>query len=125
PTSTLFPYTTLFRSYWTGYLFLAVLEPIFGVILSVKIVIGFLVLLLPIATMRLLVALGRSPLLGLWVFMLTWDVNLFWGWFTFQMGMGLAIWALAWVVEMKTYRDAYRLAILGVVIAATHVHSLA
>lgn len=111
--------------YWTGYLALAVLEPILGVLWATKAVIGLIVLLMPIATMRLLVSLGRSPLLGLWVFMLTWDINLFWGWFTFQLGMGLALWALAWLIEMKTKRDALRLALLGAVIALTHVHAVA
>ena len=111
--------------YWTGYLLLGALDVVGGPFFAAKATIAIVVLLIPLAHMRLLVALGRSPRLGLWAFLLCWDVNLYWGWFTFQLGMALALWALAWLVEVKDYKQAVRVIPLTAVVALTHLHAVA
>lgn len=111
--------------YWTGYLLLAALEHVVGVLWAMKLVVGLCVVSFPIALMRVLYASGRSPYIGLGAFMLTWDTNLYWGWFTFQLGMSLSLWALAWVIEMRRWRDVAKLAVLAAVVAVTHVHAVA
>jgi hypothetical protein len=78
-----------------------------------------------VAGMRLLRALGRSPRLGLWLFLLTWDNNLYWGWITFQWGMVLALYTLARVIELRSARDAAKLFVLTFLIALTHLHAVA
>lgn len=111
--------------YWTGYLLLAGLEHVVGVLWAMKLLVGLCVVLLPIAVMRVLVALGRGPYAGLAVFLLSYDTNLYWGWFTFQLGMILALWSLAWVIEMRGWRDVPKLAALAAVVAVTHIHAVA
>ncbi len=111
--------------YWTGYLLLAALEHVVGVLWAMKLVVGLCVVLFPIAVMRVLVALGRGPYVGLSAFVLTWDTNMYWGWFTFQLGMILALWSLAWVIEMRHWRDVPKLAALAALAAVTHIHTVA
>lgn len=111
--------------YWTGYAIMAALEVVGGALFAVKATVALVLLLLPLGVMRLMLALGRSPRLGLWAFLLTWDVNLYWGWFTFQLGMALAIWAIAWLVEAKTTVEFARIIPLIAVVALTHVHAVA
>ena len=96
-----------------------------GALLAAKIAVGAVVVMLPVAGMRLLRALGRSPRLGLWLFLLTWDNNLYWGWITFQLGMVLALFTLAHLVELRTPRDAAKLSILTFALALTHLHAVA
>jgi hypothetical protein len=111
--------------YWTVYLLIAVLAQLAGALLAAKIAVGMVVVLLPVAVMRLLLALGRSPRLGLWAFMLTWDNNLYWGWITFQYGMALALFIFAKLVEMRDVRDAAKIIPFAVIVALTHVHAVA
>ncbi len=111
--------------YWSGYLLMGSIEMVFGAVFAVKATVAVMVVLLPLAFMRLLVALGRSPRIGLWAFLASWDVNAYWGWFTFQFGMALAIWAIAWLAEAKTLREHARIIPLVAVIALTHVHAVA
>lgn len=111
--------------YWTVYLLTACLEWLGGALFAAKVIVGGAVILLPVAGMRLLSSLGRSPRLGLWLFLLSWDTNLYWGWITFQYGMLMALFALARIVELQTYRDALKTLPLTVLIALTHVHAIA
>jgi hypothetical protein len=111
--------------YWTVYLLIAVLAQLAGALLAAKIAVGVVVVLLPVTVMRLLLALGRSPRLGLWAFMLAWDNNLYWGWITFQYGMVLALFVIAKLVEMRDVRDAAKIVPLAVLTALTHVHAVA
>lgn len=111
--------------YWTVYLLMACLEALAGPLFAAKAIVGGAVLLLPVAGMRLLASLGRSPRLGLWLFLLSWDTNLYWGWITFQYGMIMALLALAWLVELQTWRDALKTLPLTILIALTHVHAIA
>jgi hypothetical protein len=111
--------------YWTVYLAMAGLEMVGGALFAAKAIVFGAVILLPVAGMRLLAALGRSPRLGLWLFLLTWDTNLYWGWITFQYGMLMALFALAWIAELKTLRDGLKALPLTILIALTHVHAIA
>ncbi len=111
--------------YWVGYFLMGALDAIGGPFFAAKATVAIVVLLVPVATMRLLVALGRSPRLGLWAFLLCWDVNLYWGWFTFQLGMGLALWAIAWIIEASSWREGARVVPLAAVVALTHLHAVA
>jgi hypothetical protein len=111
--------------YWSGYAIMGFFETILGALAAAKVTVAMAALLLPISHMRLLTALGRSPRLGLWAFLLAWDVNLYWGWFTFQLGMAFALYALAWMIEMKRLRDAVKTIVLTAVIALTHLHATA
>ncbi len=111
--------------YWTAYLVMAAFDVIGGAIFATKATVALVVVALPLAQMRFLYALGRSPRLGLWAFLLAWDVNMFWGWFTFQLGMALAIWALARLVEARTLREHARLIPLMAVVSLTHALAVA
>ena len=111
--------------YWTAYVSIAALRPIFGPLWAAKLVCGVIVGLLPIATMRLLAALGRSPRLGLWAFLLSWEHNLYSGWITFMLGMCFALFALAWLIECKSWRGALPLLGLSVVLSITHIEAVA
>jgi hypothetical protein len=111
--------------YWTGYAIMSFLDVLFGPYLAAKATVALTVVLLPVAAMRLLRALGRSPRLGLWVFLLAWDVNTYWGWFTFQLGMSLALYAIARIVEITSWRDALRVAPVVALVGLTHAHATA
>lgn len=111
--------------YWSVYFLMACLEALGGALFAAKVIVGGAVILLPVAGMRLLAALGRSPRLGLWLFLLSWDTNLYWGWITFQYGMLMALFALAWIAEIETLEDGLRTLPLTIVIALTHVHAVA
>ena len=111
--------------YWTVYAFLNLIESVAGPFVAAKVTVGLALGLLPLGVMRAMRAFGRSPRLGLWAFMLCWDTNLYWGWITFQIGMALALWAIARVFEIRTWRDALKMLPLTLTIALTHVHAVA
>jgi hypothetical protein len=110
--------------YWTVYLLISLFEQLAGPFVAVKVVVGLSVILLPLAVMRLLIAMNRSPRLGLWAFILSWDTNQYWGWISFQIGMAMALYAIAKLIEMKSYRDALKVMGLSALIAVTHVHAV-
>lgn len=107
--------------YWSAYLFITVVNRVAGPIIAAKLMVGLLLLMLPLMTMRLLVALNRSPRLGLFAFLLSWEHSLYGGWVTFLLGMNLALLALAWLAEARTPREALKVIPLAAVIALTHV----
>jgi hypothetical protein len=109
--------------YWSGYAIMAFFDALMGPFVAAKATVALAVLALPVAHMRLLTALGRSPRLGLWAFLLAWDVNMYWGWFTFQIGMALALVALAWMIETTRLRDVVKIIFLTAVIALSHLHA--
>jgi hypothetical protein len=111
--------------YWTVYSFMSLVDALAGPFVSVKVTVGLALGLLPLGAMRLMRAFDRSPRLGLWAFMVCWDTNLYWGWITFQIGMALALWALAMVFEVRTRWDALKILPCSVAIALTHVHAVA
>ena len=109
--------------YWTGYVIMGLLDVIGGPIFAANGLVLLVVVLLPISVMRLLRALDRSPRAGLFAFVITWDVNLYWGWSTFQLGMALGLFALAWFAEVQKTRDGLRVLPLVAAVALTHIHA--
>jgi hypothetical protein len=111
--------------YWTGYVFMAAASTVGGVLFAAKAIVALLAVALPLSIMRLLIALGRSPRLGLWAFALFWDHNLYSGWVTYLLGMALALQALALLIDMETLRDALGVLVWSALVALTHVQALA
>jgi hypothetical protein len=111
--------------YWSAYVFMTVVNQLFGAVVAAKAMVAVLVLALPLATMRLLVALGRSPRVGLFAFILSWEHSLYGGWVTFLLGMSFALWALAWLVEARTTKAAAWVIPLSALIALTHILAVA
>ena len=109
--------------YWTTYLVVGLLSPLIGALAAAKVLVGVTVVTLPLATMRVLLALGRDIRLGLWAFLLGWGFILFAGWVAFLLGMNLALWASAWLLTGRTVRDAVGIFLLSVVVAFTHAQA--
>lgn len=109
--------------YWVMYALLAVGGLIFGPLLAAKLVVALAVLLLPLGMMRLALALGRDPRLGLLGFALAWDNNMMWGFVAYELGLGLAFFALASVARAKTSKEAFRAAPWSIALALTHAQS--
>lgn len=107
--------------YWSIYLILGPAIRVFGVYAGPKIITGLCIVLVPLSIMRLLVALGRSPYLGLLAFLAPWDFNLYFGWLNHVLGMALAFIALALLVEAKSARAAMRVWPWSVLLAITHI----
>jgi hypothetical protein len=106
--------------YWTTTVLIAVISSVSNVLVANKVVVGIIVLLLPLSTMRMLQAIGRDPRLGLLAFGLSWEHTLAAGWIAHGLGMGLAIWALAWMIEADTIWASLRVALIGGLIGLTH-----
>lgn len=110
--------------YLTMYLLLALFGAIFGPLLGAKLVVAFTVLCIPLGAMRLLMALKRNPRMGLFAFALVWDHNLYWGWVAYAMGNGLALFALAHLLESETVKGALlRAGGWSILVALTHAHA--
>ena len=111
--------------YWTTYFSTAVVSAVTGPLIAAKILSFACSIALPLSVMRLLIALGRSPRLGLWAFVFAYDLNLHWGWASYLIGMSLALVAVAKVIEAKRYMDAVRLIPLAILISLSHIHAVA
>jgi hypothetical protein len=111
--------------YWTGYVVMAAASAVGGVLFAAKAIVALLAIVLPLSVMRLLIALGRSPRLGLWAFAIFWDHNLYSGWVTYLLGMAIALYALARLMEVETRYDGYRLLPWTVLVALTHAQAVA
>lgn len=107
--------------YWTAYFVLVVANAIGGGFFAAKAVVGLILLLVPLGVMRLLVALGRSPRLGVGAFLLAWDQNLYWGWISYALGVALVFFTLATMIEMQTRRDLAVATALATLTALTHI----
>jgi hypothetical protein len=107
--------------YWTTYLDLGPLSIHIGPFLAAKVLVGVLVLALPLALMRLLLALGRDPRQALWGFLLSWEHNLYAGWHSYALAMALSFVILAKVVEAEDARAARRIVPWSVILGLTHV----
>jgi hypothetical protein len=114
-----------FVPYWSAYVLMGVVSELFGAIAASKFIVGLLVVLLPLVTMRLLIALRRDPRLGLWAFALSWEHNLYYGWVTYLLGMSLAMLALAWLIEVEKPRDTVRIFVLSLIVGLTHIEAVA
>jgi hypothetical protein len=111
--------------YWTTHVLVGVLSPIMGVINAGKVMVALVLLGMPLAVMRVLLALGREPRLALWAFLLSWDNNLYAGWTAFLLGMIGALWGIAWLLEARTPRDAVPIGLLSCLLGLTHIQAVA
>ncbi len=109
--------------YWTTYGLCSVLGKLFGPLIAAKLFTAFILALVPLGTMRLLLAFGRDPRLGLWAFALSWEHNLYAGWLGMLLGIGLVSFVLAWMVEAETIGDGFRIAPYAALIGLTHVQA--
>lgn len=107
--------------YWTAYLVMGAVSPLFGAFASAKAIVLLDLLLLPLAVTRLLVAFGRNPRLGLWAFLMSWEHNLHCGWVQHSLGMSLVFIVLAKVVEADSVPRALRVIPWTALIAVTHI----
>jgi hypothetical protein len=96
-----------------------------GVLFAAKAMVAILAVAIPLSVMRLLLALGRSPRLGLWAFAALWEHNLYSGWVTYLLGMAMALWALALLIDMETVWDALGVLAWTALTALTHVQAVA
>jgi hypothetical protein len=107
--------------YWTSYLFVGVASLLFGPFVAAKLLVAVIVLLLPLALLRLALALGRDPRLGLWGFLVSWDHNLHAGWHAYGLGMAIGLIVLAKIVETADDpRAASRVIPWSALLALTH-----
>jgi hypothetical protein len=111
--------------YWTAFVIIAVASALGGVLFAAKAIVAVLVVVVPLSVMRLLLALGRSPRLGLWAFALVWEHNLYSGWITYLLGMAIALVALALLIEMETLRDALGVLAWTALVSLTHIQAVA
>lgn len=111
--------------YWTTHVLIGLLSPIMGVLNAAKVMVALAVLGLPLAVMRVLLALGRDPRLAVLAFLLSWDNNLYAGWTAYLLGMIAALWGIAWLLEARTPRDAVPIGILSCLIGLTHIQGVA
>lgn len=109
--------------YWTSYVMSSLLGAAVGPLLAAKILCGLVIGLWPIATMRLLVSLERDPRLALCAFPLVWQQNLYAGWIAFMLGIEIAFFVIAWMIEARDWRDALKIAPFGAVVALTHIQA--
>ncbi len=109
--------------YWVGYGAACLLGRVFGPLLAAKLLTAAVFALLPLSTMRLLLALGRDPRLGLWAFALIWQQSLYAGWHAFVIGVALVSIVCAWLVEAETIADGFRIAPFTALIALTHIQA--
>jgi hypothetical protein len=111
--------------YWSTNLFMALVGLVAGPLLAAKALLAALICLLPLATMRLLSALGRDPRLGLWAFLLSWDSNLHAGWHAILLSMTIGLVLLARLAESRSARQALRSWPIAVLLALTHIEGVA
>ncbi len=111
--------------YWTGYMIMAIMAQLVNTLFAAKFICGLLSLVLPLSVVRLLIAIGRSPRQGLWAFLLVWDRNLYAGWVSYLLGMAVALYTLALLIEIKDWRGALRVTFMSALVALTHIQALA
>jgi hypothetical protein len=110
--------------YLTTYGMLALFDRAFGPLLAAKLVVAIILILIPLGVMRLLVTLRRSPRLALWAFLLNFDHNLFAGWVSFLIGIGLCLFVIAWTIEARTVREACKVALWSGLVGLTHIEAV-
>ncbi len=107
--------------YWSIYVFLGIAIRTLGVYLGTKVIVAFCLLLLPLGVMRLLLAFGKNPRLGLFAFLAAWDFNIYFGWLNHVFGVAIAFFALAQLVDADSPRKAMWVWPWGALLAVTHV----
>jgi len=116
--------------YWVGYVIILIGAKIASPLFGAKLFVAVGLLAVPFGMMRLLRSLHRSPRLGLLAFALSWDYNMSWGFVAFNLGTGLSLVYIAWVLDnlkesCRRWSDLAKALALGVLIAFTHAHAAA
>jgi hypothetical protein len=111
--------------YWTGYMIMGIVSHFAGTLFAAKFICGLLSFILPLSVVRFLIATGRHHRQGLWAFLLVWDRNLYAGWVSYLLGMAIALYTLAWLIEMKTWRSVFAITAMSGLVALTHIQALA
>lgn len=109
--------------YWVTYALASVLGLIVGPLIAGKIIVAIILVLLPLAMMRLLITLDRDPRLGLWAFALGYEHNLYAGWLSLLQGIALATFTLAWMLEARTVREGLRVTPFALLVGLTHIQA--
>jgi hypothetical protein len=103
--------------YWCYYALSAVTTSTLGVFLGAKVAVWLTLLLLPLSMMRLCLATGRDPKIGLLGFALTWDFNAYYGFLTFRLGIAMMLFFLAAFLGAKSVRQtllgSWRVAVMA------------
>lgn len=115
--------------YWSTYLLLMTAGAIMGPLYATHLVVALVLLAVPLGFMRLCIALGRSPRLGLLSFFLAWDFNVTMGFLAFSLGTGLSFWFVARVLEglrggrWASKSELVKTAVLAGVVPWTHAQA--
>jgi hypothetical protein len=109
--------------YWGPAVLIGTISSFSNVVVAIKVVVGAVVLLIPLGVMRLMIATGRDPRVGLLAFAFSWEHSLYGGWIAYVLGMTFTLWALAWLIEVETVKGALRVALVGLVIGLTHAQA--
>jgi type IV secretory pathway VirJ component len=111
--------------YALPYLLTMGLAPLVSLEVGMRIVILLSLALLPIGVFALLRALGKPEWLVLLAFPLVYNRAFFWGFVNFQLGLGLALLALAILVRPpRGWASELTLAVLCALIVVTHPYGL-
>lgn len=114
--------------YWLSYLLLWGLGYVVGPTLAAHPVVAVCLLLTPLGAMRLLIALGRSPRMGLWAFAVVWDFSLNMGFVAYSLATGMSFFYVARCLDAlrtrnKSRRSLLTTAALGLLLPFTHAHA--
>ncbi|MBL8922977.1 MAG: hypothetical protein JNJ54_29275 [Myxococcaceae bacterium] len=113
--------------YWLTYLLILAASYVLPTLAAAKFVVAVCLLSVPLSTMRLLVALGRSPRLALWSFALCWDFSLSMGFIAYTLSVSLSFVFLARCIESlnaKPPRSSLLATVgLGLLLAQSHGHA--
>ncbi|MCU0698489.1 MAG: hypothetical protein MUC96_18465 [Myxococcaceae bacterium] len=113
--------------YWLTYLLLLAASYLFPTLTGAKVVVALCLLSVPLSTMRLLLALRRSPRLALWSFALCWDFSLSMGFIAYTLSVSLGFVFLARCIESldaKPRRSSLLVTVLlGLLLAQSHAHA--
>jgi hypothetical protein len=113
--------------YWLTYLLLLAASYVFPTLTGAKVVVALCLLSVPLSTMRLLVALGRSPRLALWSFALCWDFSLSMGFIAYTLSVSLGFVFLARCIESldgsPKWSSLLVTVLLGLLLAQSHAHA--
>ncbi len=110
--------------YWTAYVFLALVGAVVGPLWASKALVALCVLALPLSMLRLAKAIDRDWSMALVSFGLAWDLNLYWGWVTFHLGMSIAIWCVAKLIEIDSWKGVLKVLPLVALVGLTHAHAV-
>jgi hypothetical protein len=111
--------------YWVGYLLIGLGTLLGSALWGAKLFVAAALLAVPLGCMRMMLALGRSPRMGLWAFALAWDYNMSWGFVAFSLATGLSFFLIAWVLELQdtrslSWKRLTRAAVLSLLVGLTH-----